>query len=206
MEINILDSEGKVTGQAQLPEHMGGLAKKAKSANVYLVHEVVKAYLGNRRRGTQSALTRSEVQGGGKKPWKQKHTGRARAGTSSSPLWKGGGIVFAPKPRSYYTGIPQAKVKSALSQVFVERAMLGDIVVSEPPKMEVVKTKSLAAWLKKMSFPKKTLLIVESSEKKLVLAARNLESFEVIPWKHIHPFHLLNARKVVLTSEVLKIL
>src|SRR3989338_3711360 len=132
MEIEQLNSEGKSTGKARLPESWFADSKM----NRHLVHEVVTAYLANQRKGTHSTKTRSEVSGGGKKPWKQKHTGRARAGSSRSPLWRGGGIIFGPKPRSYRRDLPQAKVRIALIQILAEKAKTGTIVVSEKPNLD----------------------------------------------------------------------
>src|SRR3989344_3208552 len=111
MEINVLNSKGEVTGKANLPEGLDSV-----KVNRHLVHEVVRAYLANQRKGTHSTLTRTEVSGGGKKPWKQKHTGRARAGSSRSPLWRGGGIIFGPQPRSYRIDLPHAQVKAARTE------------------------------------------------------------------------------------------
>ena len=109
-------------------------------ANIHLIHEVVQAYLANQRKGTHSSLTRSEVSGGGKKPWKQKHTGRARSGSTRSPLWRGGGIIFGPKPRSYRRDLPGKKIKAALAQVLSAKLKSGELVVCEKPKMEKAKT------------------------------------------------------------------
>lgn len=200
MEVDILNFEGKIEGKAKLPDRFSDFKK----ANSHLLHEVVRAYLANQRKGTHSTLTRAEVTGGGKKPWKQKHTGRARAGTSRSPLWRKGGIIFGPKPRSYEIPIPRAKVKTALSQVLAAKAENGDLVVSEKPQMEQAKTKVVSQWLKKLSLPEKSLLVIEKKDENLALASRNLKDFHWIEWKHLHPYHILKARKIVLTPEVVK--
>ena len=201
MEINILDPQGKVSGKTNLPE-----AISSAKPNKHLIHEVVTAYLSNQRQGTHSTLTRGEVTGGGRKPWKQKHTGRARAGTSRSPLWRKGGIIFGPHPRSYRIDVPQAKVKAVLRQVLSAKAQAGDLVVAETPKMETAKTKNVAAWLKALSLPEKTLLVTAKKDGKFWLASRNLKNFQILEWKNIHPYQILNSQKVVLTPEAVNLL
>lgn len=200
MEIDIVSSEGKVSGKATLPEKIDQHAK----VNPHLVHEVVKGYLANQRRGTHSSLTRSEVKGGSKKPWKQKHTGRARAGTTRSPLWRGGGIIFGPKPRSYRIDLPHSKVRAVFSQVLNEKAKNGDVIVSEKPQLENSKTKKVVEWLKKLSLPKNSLLVIDKKDEKLSLASRNLNLFKVMERNSLHPYHLLNAQKIIFTPEAVK--
>lgn len=199
MEVDVLNSEGKVTGKMNLPEAFSQV-----KVNRHLLHEVVTAYLANQRKGTHSVLTRSEVRGGGKKPWKQKHTGRARAGTIRSPLWRGGGIIFGPQPRSYRVDLPQAKIKSALSQVLAAKAGNGEVVVSEKPQLENAKTKKVAQWLKKISPSQNSLLVLEKKDEKLFLASRNLTRFRVMECRQLHPYDLLNAQKIIFTPESFK--
>lgn len=196
MEVDIVNSEGKVSGKTVLPESIGQVKIRP-----HLVHEVLRGYLANQRKGTHSSLTRSEVKGGGKKPWKQKHTGRARAGTTRSPLWRGGGIIFGPKPRSYRIDLPHSKVRSALSQVLNVKAKNGDLIISEKPQLENRKTKKVVEWLKKLSLPQKSILVVEKKDEQLSLASRNLKFFKVMERNSLHPYHILNAQKVIFTSE-----
>lgn len=208
MEINVFNSEGKVSGTAKLPDT---LLKSQSSAdgsklNLHTVHEVVTAYLSNQRRGTHATLTRGNVRGGGKKPWKQKHTGRARAGTSRSPLWRGGGIIFGPHPRSYRVNLPHAKIKSALARVLLAKAQSGDVIVSEKPQLNEVKTKVVTEWLKKLSLPLRSLLVVDKTDEKLLTASRNLSDFHVVPAGNLHPYYLLKAKKIVFTPEAVKCL
>lgn len=198
MKVDILNSDGKVSGKADLPDHL-----YREKLNRHLVHEVVTAYLSNQRMGTHSTLTRSEVQGSGKKPWKQKHTGRARAGTSTSPLWRGGGIIFGPKPRSYRVDLPKAKIKSALFQLLSAKVGSGAVIVSEKPQLEDAKTKKIAAWLKKLSLPEKSLLVLEKKDEKLSLASRNLNCFRIMEWRNLHPYHILESQKIIFTPEAL---
>ena len=197
MEINVLDAKGKVSGKANLSEAISTV-----KPNKHLLHEVVTAYLANQRQGTHSTLTRGFVNKSGKKPWKQKHTGRARAGRASSPLWRGGGIIFGPHPRSYRRDIPQAKIKAALTQAISIRAQAGDLVVAEAPKMEKAKTKSVIQWLKTLALPQKSLLVTVKKDPVFSLASRNLVDFEIMEWKNIHPYQIMNFKKVILTPEV----
>ncbi len=196
MDIDILNPQGKSTGKKALSETIASI-----KPNKHLVHEVVRAYLANQRQGTHATLTRGNVSGGGKKPWKQKHTGRARAGTSRSPLWRGGGIIQGPMPRNYTIPIPQAKVKAALNQILFIKAKAGELVVADAPKMDKVKTKSITQWLKALSLPQKSLLVLEKNDAKISLAARNLTDFKIMERKHLHPYQVLNAKKVVFTPE-----
>ncbi|OGR83321.1 MAG: 50S ribosomal protein L4 [Elusimicrobia bacterium RIFCSPLOWO2_01_FULL_54_10] len=196
MDINILDSKGKVSGKQTLPESIAN-AKPDK----HLAHEVVTAYLANQRKGTHAVLTRAEVTGGSRKPWKQKHTGRARAGTTRSPLWRKGGIIHGPQPRDYRITLPQAKVRAVLLQALSAKATSGDLIVADAPKLEQPKTKAVTAWLKSLSLPVKSLLVLEKKDSKLSLAARNLSDFEIMERKHLHAYQVLGAKKVVLTPE-----
>ncbi|OGR83048.1 MAG: 50S ribosomal protein L4 [Elusimicrobia bacterium RIFCSPLOWO2_01_FULL_64_13] len=200
-EIDILNRGGVVSGKADLPEIFN-----QPKVNPHLVHEVVTAYLANQRRGTHSTLSRGEVRGGGKKPWKQKHTGRARSGTSRSPLWRGGSIIFGPKPRSYRQDLPRKKVQAALAQALTSKARAGDVVVAEGPELETAKTKKVAEWLKKISCPPNSLFVVVHGDPKLTLASRNLPDFQVAESRSLHAFHVLNAGKVILTPEAVKTL
>ncbi|OGR51905.1 MAG: 50S ribosomal protein L4 [Elusimicrobia bacterium RIFCSPLOWO2_02_FULL_39_32] len=198
MEISVIDSEGKVKGKRELNNPLFSAPLK----NSFVLHEVVRAYLANQRKGTHSTLTRTEVSGGGKKPWKQKHTGRARSGSTRSPLWRGGGIIFGPKMRSYRIDLPKHKVELALSEALSSKANSGELLVSEKPILEKPKTKLLCAWLKNRGLGDHTLLVLNQKDEDLSLAARNLKNFKWILWNHLHPYHVLQAKKIVFTEEV----
>lgn len=201
MDLNILDNAGKISGKASFPDAFG-----AAKVNKHLIHEVVTAYLSNQRKGTHSTLSRGQVQGGGKKPWKQKHTGRARSGTSRSPLWRGGGIIFGPKPRSYRIDLPHAKVKAALSQVLAAKVASGDIVVAQRPVLDQPKTKKVQEWLDNLSLPGNSLLVLDKGDDKIFLASRNLPGFRVMECRNLHAYHVLSAGKVVFTPEAVQCL
>src|SRR3989338_352271 len=198
MEISVIDSECKVKCKRELNNPLFSAPLK----NSFVLHEVVRAYLANQRKGTHSTLTRTEVSGGGKKPWKQKHTGRARSGSTRSPLWRGGGIIFGPKMRSYRIDLPKHKVELALSEALSSKANSGELLVSEKPILEKPKTKLLCAWLKNRGLGDHTLLVLNQKDEDLSLAARNLKNFKWILWNHLHPYHVLQAKKIVFTEEV----
>src|SRR3989338_6276408 len=198
MEISVIDSEGKVKGKRELNNPLFSAPLK----NSFVLHEVVRAYLANQRKGTHSTLTRTEVSGGGKKPWKQKQTGRARSGSTRSPLWRGGGIIFGPKMRSYRIDSPKHKVELALSEVLASKANSGELLVSEKPILEKPKTKLLCAWLKNRGLGDHPLLVLNQKDEDLSLAARNLKNFKWILWNHLNPYHVLQAKKIVFTEEV----
>ena len=170
----LLNMEGKEVGKLALNDAVFGI-EPSKSA----IHTVVVSYLGNQRQGTQSALTRAEVRGGGIKPWRQKGTGRARQGSTRSPQWTGGGVVFAPKPRSYRTSvnkkIKQLAMRSALSAKLADNEMifLDNIEVSE------VKTKTIAEMLKNLNVTEKALIVLSENNEKVYLSARNIPGVAV---------------------------
>ena len=202
MEIDIIDHEGKANGKAKLPESLAAAGKFDR----HVAHEVVKAYLANQRAGTHSTLTRTEVSGGGKKPWKQKHTGRARQGSIRSPLFRGGGIIHGPKPRDYREAVPHAKVKNILLQALASKAESGAMVVSEGPKLSEPKTKLVVQWLKKVAPENNALLVVDKKDEKLARASRNIKDFSWIECKHLHPYHVMGAEKIIFTPEAVKCL
>ena len=201
MELDIITALGSKKGAISLPENLFGV--KGKNS---LVHEVIQAYLANQRKGTHETLTRSGVSGGGKKPWKQKHTGRARAGTSRSPLWRGGGIIFGPHMRSYRTDIPHKKVEQALSMSLSSKLQEGDLLVIEKPVLEKGKTKEVSQWRKNVGLNDKTLFILKEKDENLSRCSRNIKDFKLMVWTQIHPYHILDAKKVALEPEVIECL
>lgn len=171
--------------------------------NKYLVHQVVKRYLANKRRGTASTKNRSEVRGGGAKPWKQKGTGRARAGTNRSPIWVGGGIVFGPAPRDYSFSLPKkmkvAAVKSVLSDKFGKK----EIVVVDKFSLEENKTGKMVEVLKNLDAFKKPLIIIEKEDNGIAQAARNIKGAKVLSVSKINTYDLINHEKIIITQKAL---
>lgn len=168
-----------------------------------LVHQVVTAYLANARSGTKAQKTRAEVRGGGAKPWKQKGTGRARAGTIRSPLWRGGGIVFAAKPRSFAQKINKKMYRVALRSILSELVRQNRLLVTNELVVKSNKTKDLIQQLKDLGL-KNGLIVVENVERNLYLAARNLHKVNVCDVAGISPVSLVASDQILITVPALK--
>jgi large subunit ribosomal protein L4 len=166
---------------------------------VQAVHDVVTAYRANQRLGTACTKTMGEVAGSGKKPWRQKGTGRARAGSFASPLWRGGGVVFGPKPRDFGKKV-NLKVKAlALQKAVSERLKTGDVVVVEDLKLAEPKTKSLLGVLKSLDLKRHILVVDANLEKNLVLASRNVQQVEVTTSDDLNTYQVLRSHKLLFT-------
>ncbi|MEB3230268.1 MAG: 50S ribosomal protein L4 [Leptolyngbyaceae bacterium] len=192
--------QGDEVGQENLEL---SVAKEGSSAHV--VHRALVRQLNHNRQGTASTKTRSEVRGGGKKPWRQKGTGRARAGSSRSPLWKGGGVTFGPKPRSYREKMNKKERRLALSTAFQGRA--NDLIVVEDFSAEFArpKTRDLVAALERWGVDpnKKVLLIVAEKVENIYLSARNISTVKLISSSNLNIFDILTADKIVATSAAI---
>jgi large subunit ribosomal protein L4 len=173
--------------------------------NEDLVHQVVTAYMAAGRAGTKAQKTRSEVRGGGRKPWNQKGTGSARAGSIRSPIWVGGGRAFAARPRDYSQKVNRKMYRGALRSVLSELARTDRLVVVPSLEMETPKTKALATRLKELSL-ESVLIVVEAFEEKLFLAARNLPHVETLAVAQLDPVSLVRHDKVLVTVGALKML
>ena len=171
--------------------------------NEPLVHQVVVAYMNGARAGTKKQLTRGEVRGGGKKPWKQKGTGRARAGTIRSPLWRHGGRHFAAVPRDHSQKVNRKMYRGAIRAILGELNRQGHLIVVESFAVDAPKTKSLLAQLDKIG-ANDILIVTENVEKNLALSSRNLASVEVIDVKAVDPVSLLSYEKVLMTQDAVK--
>ena len=198
LKTNVYDMSGKLVGEIELSEAVFGI-----EPNQAVVHDVVKNHLANKRQGTQSALTRAEVSGGGRKPWRQKGTGRARQGSTRAPQWTHGGIVFAPKPRDYsYTLNKKAKclaMKSALSAKAAESC----IVVIDEIKMDAPKTKAFAAFLAAVGAEKKALVVTAAADQNVVKSGRNIPGCEVTFANLLNVYDIVNANKLVVDKAAL---
>ena len=195
MKIPVKNLEGQ--DQAELdvtfPLVEGGKGTQA-------VHDVVMAYRANQRSGTACTKTMGEVAGTGKKPWRQKGTGRARAGSFQSPLWRGGGVVFGPKPRDFSVRIPNGTRRLALRKALTERLKAGEVLVVDDLKLETPKTKGLVAVLQKLDLLDKTSLVVAASvEQNLRLAARNLPQVELTTSHDLNTYQVLRPDRLVFT-------
>ena len=198
LKTNVLDMSGKVVGEIELSEAVFGV-----EPNEAAVHEVVKNHLANLRQGTQSALTRAEVSGGGRKPWRQKGTGRARQGSTRAPQWTHGGIVFAPKPRSYSYTLNKKSRRLALKSVLSAKAAEAAIVVIDEIKMDAPKTKEFAAFLKAVNADCKALVVTAAADANVVKSGRNIAGCEVTFANVINVYDVLSAKKLVLDKAAL---
>ena len=194
---NVYDMSGKLVGEVELSEAVFGI-----EPNESVVHDVVKNHLANRRQGTQSALTRAEVSGGGKKPWRQKGTGRARQGSTRAPQWTHGGIVFAPKPRDYSYTLNKKVKRLALKSVLSAKAASNDIVVIDSITMDAPKTKTFVNFLNAVNAVK-PLVVTAEPDNAVVLSGRNVPGCEVAFVNVMNVYDILNAKKLVLDRAAL---
>ena len=197
----VYDMTGKAVGEMELSDAVFGI-----EPNTAVVHEVVKNYLANQRQGTQSALTRTEVSGGGKKPWRQKGTGHARQGSTRAPQWTHGGIVFAPKPRSYRYTVNKKVRRLAMKSAFSSKVLDNEMIVVSGLSMDEYKTKTIAAMLKALGAEKKALIVLPESDAKIVASARNIPGVKTAAVNTLNVYDILNADKfIVLKDAVAKI-
>ena len=199
LKTNVYDMSGKPVGEIELSAAVFGV-----EPNQAVVHDVVKNHLANCRQGTQSALTRAEVSGGGRKPWRQKGTGRARQGSTRAPQWTHGGIVFAPKPRSYaYTlnkKVKRLAMKSALSAKVAE----DNLIVIDSIQMDSVKTKTFANFLNAIGAQKKPLVVTAEADQIVVKSGRNIPGCEVTFANLLNVYDIVNANKLVVDKAALQ--
>lgn len=198
---NVYEQNGSKAGSVDLPKSIFEA-----EVNDFVVHEVVVAYLANQRQGTVNTKERSDVRGGGKKPWRQKGTGRARAGTIRSPLWRGGGTVFGPHPRDHRLKVNKKTKRLALKSSLTARAANGDILVLKNMTFDAPKTSAFAALLKSMeAYPrKKALVVVDKTDDATLKSARNIAGVRMALAGEVTTYDVVWADKIVLTSAALK--
>jgi len=194
--VDVVNAQNETVDQCELPE-----AIFAATVKPHLLHEVVRMQLATRRQGTADTKGRSEVSGGGKKPWKQKGTGRARAGTTRSPLWRHGGTIFGPHPRSYAYEVPKAVKRQALLAALTTKAQAGAIRVLESLSLERPNTKAMAGLLKGAGVAGKALVVLPARDETLEKSARNLPAVRVLTVQGLNVYDVLNADTLVLTPE-----
>ena len=195
---NVYDMTGKQVGEIELSEAVFGI-----EPNEAVVHDVVKNHLANCRQGTQSALTRAEVSGGGIKPWRQKGTGRARQGSTRAPQWTHGGIVFAPKPRDYSYTLNKKVKRLAMKSALSAKAQEGNVVVIDAIKMDEVKTKTFKTFLTAIGCERKPLVVTAENDQIVVKSARNIPGVMVTFANLINVYDILNAKKFVVDQAAL---
>lgn len=191
----LYNMEGKELGNYELNDAVFGI-----EPNEPAVHSVVVAHLANQRQGTQSALTRAEVRGGGAKPWRQKGTGRARQGSTRSPQWTGGGVVFAPKPRSYAMSVNKKIRALAMKSALSAKAAASEIMVLDEITVPEIKTKQIAAMLKNLKVSGKTLIVLPEKNDAVYASARNIEGVKTSFIGMLNVYDLLNCSTVILAK------
>lgn len=195
-KVDVLNINGKKVDEIELPESLF-----AAEIREHAVYEVVKNYLANQRRGTQSAKTRAEVRGGGRKPFRQKGTGRARQGSTRAPQWIGGGVVFAPKPRDYSYRVNKKVKRVALKSVLTAKANEGNIIVLDAFEMNAPKTKEFLAMLKAVNAGKKTLFVTANCDTNVYKSGRNIPGVQVSFVNTMNVYDILNHESLILTRD-----
>ena len=198
LKTNVYDMSGKLVGEIELSEAVFGI-----TPNQSVVHDVVKNHLANKRQGTQSALTRAEVSGGGRKPWRQKGTGRARQGSTRAPQWTHGGIVFAPKPRDYSYTLNKKTRRLALKSALSAKAVEANIIVIDEIKMAAPKTADFAKFLKAVGADCKALVVTATADANVIKSGRNIPGCEITFANLINVYDVVNATKLVVDKAAL---
>ncbi len=193
--VSVYNMEGKEVGTIDLNDAVFGV-----EANEHLVHMAVVQQLANNRQGTQKAKTRSEVSGGGRKPWRQKGTGHARQGSIRAPQWKGGGVVFAPVPRDYSFKLNKKEKRAALKSVLSDKVSNGKLVVVDELKFDEIKTKRFTEVMKNLKVESGLVVIADNNEN-IVLSARNVADIDTTLVNTINVYDVLNANTLVLTKD-----
>ena len=199
--VNIYNMNGDVVGSMELNDKIFGA-----EVNKSVLHSVVRAYLLNQRQGTQSTLTRTEVSGGGRKPWRQKGTGRARQGSTRSPQWTHGGVALGPKPRSYRVSINKKVKRVAMLSALSSKVQAGELIVVDNIALAEYKTKSVDAMLKALGAEKKAYIVTEEIDPVFVKSAANIPAVKTTPVNAINVYDILNSNKMVVSKQaVMKI-
>ena len=196
-KVSVYNIEGKVVGDMELNDAVFGV-----EVNTHLVHQAVVLQLDNKRQGTQSAKTRSEVSGGGRKPWRQKGTGHARQGSTRSPQWTGGGIVFAPKPRDYSFKMNKKEKNLALKSVLTTKVAENKFIVVDGLNFDEIKTKNMVNVLKNLEV-KKALVVTDDDNKNVTLSSRNIPGVKTAFTNTINVYDILKYDKMVVAKDVI---
>ncbi|WFA07656.1 50S ribosomal protein L4 [Tissierella sp. Yu-01] len=198
-KVNVYNMLGNVVEEIELSEDVFGV-----EVNQHVVWEVVKNQLANRRQGTQSTKTRAEVRGGGRKPWRQKGTGRARQGSTRSPQWKGGGVVFAPKPRDYSYSVPKKVKRLALKSVLTSKVQSNEIIVVDEIKFDSPKTKEMANLLTKLNADKKALIVMGEKDANVIKSANNIPNVATALVNTINVYDILKYNSFIITKDAVR--
>ena len=198
-KIDVYDIKGKKVSDVELAESVFGI-----EPNEAIVHSVLVNYLANQRQGTQSTKTRAEVRGGGRKPWRQKGTGRARQGSIRAPQWIKGGIALGPKPRSYRYTVNKKERRLAIKSLLSSKVLENELTVVDKLELSEIKTKTMVKALADIKVEGKTLIVLPENNKNVLMSARNIEGVKTIVLNNINVFDLLKYNNLVLPLETVK--
>ena len=198
-KIDVYDIKGKKVSDVELAESVFGI-----EPNEAIVHSVLVNYLANQRQGTQSTKTRAEVRGGGRKPWRQKGTGRARQGSIRAPQWIKGGIALGPKPRSYRYTVNKKERRLAIKSLLSSKVLEKELTVVDKLELTEIKTKTMVKALADLKVEGKTLIVLPENNKNVLMSARNIEGVKTIVLNNINVFDLLKYNNLVLPLETVK--
>ena len=196
--VSVYNMEGKETGKMELNDSIF-----AAPVNEHLVHMAVVLQLANKRQGTQKAKTRSEVRGGGRKPWRQKGTGHARQGSTRAPQWTGGGVVFAPVPRDYSFKMNKKEKRAALKSALTSRVQENKLIVIDELKFDEIKTKNFKAVMDNLNVAK-AYVVLDDNDEKVVMSARNLPNVQTALTNTINVYDVMKGGTVILTKDAVK--
>lgn len=195
-KVPVYNMEGSQVGEIDLNDAIFGT-----EVNEPLLHQAVVMYEANQRQGTVSTKTRTEVRGGGRKPWRQKGTGRARHGSIRSPIWVGGGVTFGPKPRSFRQALPKKARRAALKSALSAKVGAGDIIVLDALALSEAKTKLVASMLEKLNVTGRTLIVTDGKDHNLELSVRNIPGLELRQASGLNAYDVLKYRNLVITRD-----
>ncbi len=200
-KVAVVDMAGKEIGEIDLPDSIFGI-----EPNKSVMHDVVVNHLANKRQGTQSALTRAEVSGGGKKPWRQKGTGHARQGSIRAPQWRHGGVVFAPKPRDYSYVLNKKVKRLALKSAFSSKYITNNIIVLDSISLEEYKTSKMVSMLTAIEATGKSLIVLPSLDDKIIKSARNIPGVKTSQVNGLNVYDILNAKNLILIKDTISMI
>jgi len=197
--VKVYDMTGKETGTLELNDKIFGV-----EVNVSLLHEAVKNYLANQRQGTQSTKTRTEVRGGGRKPFRQKGTGRARQGSIRAPQWYHGGVALGPKPRSYRYSMNKKAKRVAMKSAFSSKVQEGKFIVLDALKFDAIKTKNMVAVLKALNVTEKSLVVLPAPDVNVVRSAKNIPGVKTLYVNTLNVYDIINHDNFIVTKEAVQ--
>jgi len=198
-KVNVYNMLGELVEEMELSDAVFGV-----EVNEHVVYEVVKNQLANKRQGTQSAKTRAEVRGGGRKPWRQKGTGRARQGSIRSPQWKGGGVVFAPKPRDYSYSVPKKVRRLAMKSALTDKLQNNEIIVVDGMNFDAPKTKEMVNMLSNLKADKKALIVMDEKNTNVIRSAGNIPNVATTLVNTLNVYDILKYNSFIITKEAVK--